>query len=476
MSNNNKFIQYTGLILLLLGVTACKVPDLPLATENKMLPFYYSTAKDSTNVAAVNWRNYFTDPDLVALIDSALQRNQELQIVLKEIEINRNEIMARRGEYLPFGNLAYATGAEKSGRYTWNGVSEEDLKNRPDKFPRFVGEQALLGIFSWELDVWKKLHNAKDAAVRRSIASVEGRNFLVTNLVAEIANAYYELIVLDNQLLIMQQNIDLQQNALEMVKVQKQAARINQLAVNRFEAQLISTQNLRYDIQQMIVETENRINFLLGRYPQPVQRRNQDLRTLTLPPIAEGIPAQLLANRPDVRQAEQQLEASKLDVRVARANFFPQFTLRAGIGFQAFNPLYLINPKSLTMNLLGDAVAPLVNRNAIRATYYNASARQVQSVFSYQQTLLNAYLEVMNQLASNQNYSRSFEVKAEQVDILSRSIGISESLFKSANADYTEVLLTQREALEAKMELTEIKKKQLNATINLYKALGGGWR
>ena len=121
-------------------------------------------------------------------------------------------------------------------------------------------------------------------------------------------------------------------------------------------------------------------------------------------------------------------------------------------------------------------MAPLVNRNAIRATYYNASAKQVQSVYVYQQTLLNAYKEVMNQLSSNQNYAQSFEVKAKQVDILNRSVDISESLFKSARADYTEVLLTQREALEAKMELTEIKKKQLNAVISLYKALGGGWR
>lgn len=459
-----------------LGLANCKIADLPLKSENKTLTAFYGAVKDSTNTAAVNWRNYFADPNLVALIDTALQGNQELNIALREIEMSRNEIMARKGEYLPFGSLAFGTGLERSGQYTWDGISEEDLKSRPDKFPAFVGDQTLMGVFSWELDVWKKLHNAKDAAVRRYLASIEGRNFVVTNLVAEIANAYYELIVLDNQLGIVQQNIDLQQNALELVRVQKQAARVNELAVNRFEAQLINTQNLRYDIQQMIVETENKINFLMGRYPQPIKRQTQDLRGISLPPLAEGVPAQLLANRPDVRQAEQQLEASKLDVKAARANFYPNFTMRAGVGFRAFNPIYLLDPKSIAVNMLGDMVAPLINRNAIRATYYNAGAKQIQSVYHYQQTLLNAYTEVMNQLSSNQNYAQSFEVKAKQVDILNRSIDISESLFKSARADYTEVLLTQREALEAKMELTEIKKKQLNATINLYKALGGGWR
>jgi outer membrane protein, multidrug efflux system len=476
MKRNSTFIQYMLFAFVVLGPVACKIADLPLKSENKTLPAYYGAAKDSANTAAVNWRNYFTDPNLVALIDTALQSNQELNIALREIEMGRNEIMARKGEYRPFADLAFGTGLERSGRYTWDGVSEEDLKSRPDKFPEFVGDQSLMGVFSWEVDAWDKLHNAKDAAIRRYLASIEGRNFVVTNLVAEIANAYYELIVLDNQLSIVQQNIDLQQNALELVRVQKQAARVNELAVNRFEAQLINTQNLRYDIQQMIVEAENKINFLLGRYPQPVKRQTQDLRGIELPPLAEGVPAQLLANRPDVRQAEQALEASKLDVKVAKANFYPNFTLRAGIGFRAFNPVYLLNPKSIAVNILGDMVAPLINRNAIRATYYNASAKQIQTVYSYQQTLLNAYTEIMNQLSSNQNYSQSFEVKTKQVDILNRSIDISESLFKSARADYTEVLLTQREALEAKMELTEIKKKQINATINLYKALGGGWR
>lgn len=459
-----------------IGLAGCKIADLPLPSENKTVPASYSIAKDSTNSVSVNWHNYFTDPNLIALIDTALQNNQELNIALREIEMTRNEIMARKAEYRPFGDLAFGTGVERSGRYTWNGVSEEDLKTRPDKYPAFVGDQALSGVFSWELDVWKKLHNAKDAAIRRYLATIEGKNFVITQIVSEIANAYYELLVLDNQLEIIKQNIDLQQNALEMVRVQKQAARVNELAVNRFEAQLISTQNLRYEIQQMIVETENRINFLTGRYPVPVKRSVQDLRSIDLPPLASGIPAQLLANRPDVRQAEQQMEAAKLDVQVARANFYPRLTLRAGVGFQAFNPVYLLNPRSVAFNVLGDLTAPLINRNAIKATYYNAGARQVQLVYSYQQTLLNAYTEVMNQLSSRQNYTQSFEVKAKQVDILNRSIDISESLFKSARADYTEVLLTQREALEAKMELTEIKKKQLNATINLYKALGGGWR
>ncbi len=473
----NKRIKKYGLFLVLIvALGSCKVENLPTKTVTNTLPDKYEASGDTTKAENILWRNYFSDSNLANLIDEALKNNQELNMMLHEIEISRNEIMARKGEYQPFGFLTAGLGGEKSGHYTWNGVSEEDAKTRTDKLPKYIGEQSLLGTFSWEIDVWKKLHNAKDAAVKRYLSGIEGRNFVVTNLIAEIANSYYELVVLDNQLETVQQNIGLQKDALEMVKVQKEAARVNQLAVNRFMAQVLNTENLKYEIQQQIIETENRINFLVARTPQPVKRNSANLNNIQFLKISAGIPSQLLSNRPDIRQAEQELEAAKLDIAVARAAFYPNITLRAGIGLQAFNPIYLINPKSIAVNVLGDLIAPLINKNAIKANYYNANEKQIQAVYKYEQTVLNAHLEVMNQLAGNKNYSESYLTKANQVEILSNSIEISNSLFKSARADYTEVLLTQREALEAKMELLEIKKKQLNAEVNIYKALGGGWK
>lgn len=463
-------------LLIALVTFGCKVEKLPTKIVNNSLPKNFGATKDSSTVATILWRKYFKDPKLTELIEEALKNNQELNIMQHEIEISRNEIMTRQGEYQPFGYVGGTLGVEKSGRYTWNGVSEEDLKTSPEKHPRFVGDQAALSTFSWELDPWKKLHNAKDAAVKRYMATIEGKNYLITNLIAEIARSYYELIVLDNELQIVQQNIALQQDALEMVKVQKEAARVNQLAINRFTAQLINTENLRFEIQQNIIETENRINLLAARYTQKIERNKSSLSSIQLLDIATGIPSDLLRNRPDIRKAEQDLEATKLDIAIAKANFLPNITLRAGLGLKAFNPLYLVNPKSLAFNLLGDIVGPLINKNSIKANYYNANEKQIQTVYQYEQIVLNAYLEVMNQLSASKNFGESYQTKANQVEILNSSIEISNSLFKTARADYTEVLLTQREALEAKMELTEIKRKKLSAEINLYKALGGGWQ
>lgn len=471
----NKINKYSLLIVVIMLMMACKTPAITGKQANSITPAAFKQSQDSANVANIKWASYFKDPYLVALIDTALQNNQELNITLQEIEISKNEVMARKGEYLPFLNLGAGAARVKEGKYTWNGLSEEDLKTNPDKAPKYFGDFMTGANFSWELDVWKKLHNAKKAAAIRYLSTVEGKNFLVTNLIAEIASSYYELMGLDNLLLIVQQNIELQKNALQLVKLEKEAAKVTQLAVNRFEAQLLNTQNLQYEIQQKIVEAENKINFLTGRYPKHIPRNTADFNNLINDPIFAGVPSQLLANRPDIRQAELELAAAKVDVAVAKANFYPSVSLKAGLGFQAYNPLYLIRPESILYNLGGELVAPLINKNAIKASYFTANAKQIQSVYHFEQSILNAHIEVVNQLSRMENFTRSYETKAREVDILTQSVVISNNLFRSARADYIEVLSTQREALDSKIELIEIKMKQLEAKVNIYKALGGGW-
>ncbi|WP_304069057.1 TolC family protein [Pedobacter glucosidilyticus] len=467
--------KYVLLVICMVWLGACKVPAISSKQENKSTPVSYVNSQDTLNTAKIKWKSYFKDPFLVALIDTALSNNQELNITLREIEISKNEVRARKGEYLPFINIGAAAGLDKAGKFTWDGFSEEDLKDNPDRGPKYVGDFKIGSFLSWELDVWKKLRNAKKAAVLRYLATVEGRNFMVTNLISEIASSYYELMALDNLLGIIQQNIALQDNALQIVKLQKEAAKVSQLAVNRFEAQLLYTKNLQFEIQQKLIETENRINFLTGRFPRRIQRNGAAFNNLEINAVSVGIPSQLLENRPDIHQAELELAAAKLDVRAAKANFYPSFSLQAGIGFQAFNPSYLLKPESILCNLAGDLVAPLVNKNAIKATYLNANEKQIQAVYNYERSILNAHIEVVNQLSRINNYTKSYETKAKEVDILTQSITISNSLFSSARADYIEVLSTQREALDAKIDLIEIKLKQLDAQVNVYKALGGGW-
>lgn len=463
-------------IFILFVVAGCKTIQGPVKTESKVVPQSFGMTTDSTTSAHIQWKNYFSDPNLLALIDSALKKNQEMNITLQEIEILRNEVRIRKGEYVPFVGLGLTAGVEKEGRYTRHGAVDANGEILPGRrFPEPLGNYEVAALASWEIDIWKRMRNVKKASALRYLAGQEGRNFLVTNLIAEIANSYYELMALDNQLNIIEQNIEIQTGALEIVKQQKSAAKLTQLAVNRFEAQLLNTTNRQYDIRQRITETENRLSFLTGSFPGGIPRSSIAFKDITLDSVRAGIPSQLLANRPDIRRAEFELEAAKLDLKSARANFYPAMRITGGVGLQAFNLSYIKSPESMLFNLAGDLVAPLVNRNAIKAQYNMASARQVQAVYDYERTILNAYVDVVNQLSYVQNFEKSYETKSKEVDILMRSITISNSLFQSARADYLEVLLTQREALESKMELVEIKQRQLNAKVNIYRALGGGW-
>ncbi|MBS1780852.1 MAG: efflux transporter outer membrane subunit [Bacteroidetes bacterium] len=469
--------KYIGLACLSLTYAACKTPGVAQRTANKNVPASYNSSQDTTNSAQLKWREYFTDPYLVALIDTALQNNQELNITLQEIQITRNEIRARKGEYLPFLGIRAGGGVDKVARYTNIGAMEANTEIEPGKeMPEPLPDYMIAATASWEADIWGKLHNAKRAAVNRYLASVEGKNFVITNLIAEVANSYYELLALDNQLAIVKKNIEIQNNALEIVKYQKDAARVTELAVRRFEAQVLHTKSLQYDIQQNIIEVENRINFLLARYPQPIARNADAFETLVPQTVHPGMPSQLLANRPDIRRAEQELAAAKLDIKVAKAQFYPSLGISASIGYQAFNPSYLLkSPESMLYSLAGDLMAPLVNRNAIKATYRTATSKQVQAAYNYERTLLNAYVEVANQIAKVGNLQQSYDLKSQQVDALTQSVTISNDLFRSARADYMEVLLTQKDALESKFELIETKRQQMNAVVNIYQALGGGW-
>jgi multidrug efflux system outer membrane protein len=475
----NKPLIYKCLTVacILIFVSACKTPALLTREVNREVPVSYGNGQDSTNSARLSWREYFADPFLKALIDTAISNNQELNITLQEIAISQNEVLARAGEYRPFVGLRGGAGIEKAARYTNRGSSEAttDIKpgrETPDPLPDFV-----LNLYAhWEVDIWHKLRNAKKAGVLRYLSSQEGRNFTITNIVAEIATSYYELLALDSQLSILNANIAIQTNALRIVRLQKESAKVSELAVQRFQAQVLNTQSLQYGIQQRITETENRINFLLGRYPQHVARETQNFETLVPSLIQTGIPTQLLENRPDIRQAELELSAAKIDVQVARANFYPSLGLTADLGLRAFNPIYLGRlPESLLASLVGDLAGPLVNKNAIKATYYSANARQIQAIYNYERTVLNAYMEVKNQLSNIDNLQSTYDLKAREVQALNQSITIANSLFSSARADYMEVLLTQRDALETRFDLIETKMQQMNATVNVYRALGGGW-
>lgn len=467
------------MLLMLTGILQSCVPTRNIRSEKSNLPnsFANESVSDTSNTSQIKWKQFFDDENLAMLIDTALVHNQELNIMLLKVDIAQNEIKARKGEYLPFVGVKTAAEVEKVGRYTSQGANDANTEIKDGKeFPEPLSNYQV-GVFAtWELDVWKKLRNSKKAATMEYLSTTEGKNFMVTNLITEIADSYFELQALDSKLAILNENLALQNNGLRTIRIQKEAAKATELGVQRLEAEVFKNTSELFAVRQEIVETENHLNFLMGRMPQPIVRNSNTFIEKKIQDVNVGIPSQLLLNRPDIRRAEFELQAAKLNTKVARANFYPSFTLKAGMGLESFDLKYITEtPTSLLYGLTGDMIAPLINRNGIKAAYYNANDKQLQAIFDYEKTILNAHIEVLNGMSKIENLSKSYEQKEQQVVALKNSIEITNKLFLSARADYMEVLLTQRDALEAKLQLVESKKEQLTARVHLYQSLGGGW-
>ena len=461
---------------ILLSVPSCKIPQLEKPTAGNAMPDSFNGRVDQDNSACIDLHEFFNDPMLTSLIDQAMFDNQELKILAQDIRIANNEVLARSGAYLPFFSLGGGAGVDKPGRFTRAGAVEDQLEIRPGHgFPEPLPDFLVATNVSWEIDIWKRLRNAQRSAALRYLGTADGRNYVVTRLVAEIAENYYELLALDKRLETLDNTIALQVRSLELAKAKKEAGRGTELAVQRFQAEVRKNQSEKLIIQQNIVETENRINFLAGRYPQTVERQKIEFLDLNLQALSVGVPAQLLQNRSDIRQAERELQAAGLEVQVARARFYPSLVLSAGVGYRAFNPKYLFTtPDSLIYNAAGDIVAPLINRRAIKADYLTANAQQLQAVYNYQRTVLNAFTEVINRISKVGNYGQALAIKRQQLESLEASVDSATKLFQNARAEYVEVLLAQRDLQDAKVVVIETKQQQLSAIVNAYQALGGG--
>jgi NodT family efflux transporter outer membrane factor (OMF) lipoprotein len=475
--------------MLLLVLPSCGIPKLRQAMPGPTLSANYragvNDANSLENSAQVPIEDFFNDPKLTSLICQALTGgNLELRILAEDVQIARNEVLGRSGQYLPFVNIGADAGMEKNSRYMPLGAAEHDLEYLPGKhFPGLPGNFLLAFDISWQLDIWRQLRNLRDSAKLRFFATNEGRNYVITRLVAEIAENYYMLMALDKRIENLNSIIALQERTLEIARARFIGARITALPVQRFQAEVRKNQSQRLIAQQAIIQVENRINFLVGRYPQPVERNTGNFIDLNLHALSLGVPAQLLLNRPDIRQAERELAAAGLDVMAARARFFPAVALtgplgplgpNGPIGTQAFSPQYLFAPGSLLVSLAADVVVPLINKRGIRADYKTANARQLQAVYNYQRKILNAYTEVVTRVAKVQNYSRSIELRKQQVTALEAAVDFAVDLFRNARIEYVDVLFAQRDLWDARLELIDTKQEQLSAIVNVYQALGGG--
>ena len=480
MKLKRKYNIYPLLLAGVITVTGCKVTQPVKKADAIESPETFASQTDSVSIATIKRSDFFTDKDLVALIDTAIQNNLDLKIAIQRMEMANANIMMAHGAMLPTVQAEVSGGGRKFGDYTMDGVGNYDTNFSPNlddnrKLPAPFLPDYFAGLrSSWEVDIWGKLKTQRKAAYTRYLATEKARQAVTTSLVAQVASMYYSLINLDTELDIIKKNIALQESAVETIKVQKEAGGANELAVKQFQAQLLNTKSLEIDINQKIVALENQINFLLGRFPQTIERSTTLDQSLPNK-IQAGIPTQMLRRRPDVRQAELEMLANYEDQQAARLAFLPSLNITAMLGFNAFKGNLIFNPGSLAYNALGGLTAPLLNRKALKAGQKRAEAASLEALFAYNKSILNGFQEVHTSLNKIENSKKITELKKEEVAVLQQAVTTSRDLFRTGYATYLEIIMAQKSVLEAELTLTDVQTDQYLALIELYRSVGGGW-
>ena len=471
MKTKSKLYYVITILVILISIVACKTPQatMPKDTLKDSLP---TLSKDSSVTISPAWREFFQDPMLQKLIETALQNNQDLKITLQELAIAKSAITAKQSALLPSVTANIGAGVSKVGRYTAEGAGNVGTEITPGhNIPTVIPDLSPSLQVDWTIDLWNKLNSGKKAAVERYLASEAGQRAIKSQLVADVAENYYLLLALDYKLSVMQQYISLQKDAVRIAQIQKEADADTQLAVEKFEAELAKAQADEYLLRQSIVETENNLNLLLGRFPQTIQRTKVDFLQLPMPTTAHSLSTQLLLQRPDVIQAEHQLKAAKWDVETARKEFLPSFNISAAIGLNAFNPKYLFKlPESLVFNALGGLTAPLINKKAIQANFAQADALQIEALYNYDKTLLTAFIETSTLQSKISNIKLLQQFKQKQSDALIKAVSAAQKLYLNNRATYLEVIDSERGQLDCKMELIDAKSQQLSTLIEMYSA------
>lgn len=470
------------LLALAFGVGACKVGQTPTPQKAGLPARFPGHEKDSLSQILPTWKNLYFDSSLSALIDQALVRNFDYRLAMQRVQIFRAGVVFNKGNNLPDLNANVGLGVRRFGEFTMDGVGNFDTRFSPNlnanqRVPDPLPDYYLGLQSSWEIDLWGKLKNRRKAAFSRFMAGEAGKNLVLTSTIAEVASAYAHLLALDNELSIYRENILLQEKALEAVRIQKQTGQANQLAVEIMEAQLLGSREKELEVQQQIIQSENRLHILLGQFPQTLIRNQKALDQPVPALLKAGLPSGMLQNRPDIQQAEWEMAAAGADVRAAKTAFFPSLNLGAALGLQSFKAALLLEmPASVAYNGVGGLVAPLLNRRQLKAQLLQAETEQKMAYIQYEQVLVRSFSEAYNAMTLLENIKKMIEIKNQEVALLRNAVTTSGDLFRTGRASYLEVNTAQKNALQSQLELVNLKKMQFQAMVELYRALGGGWK
>ncbi len=421
--------------------------------------------EDSLSLSEVSWKELFTDPQLIAYIEEGLEQNIDIRIALQQIEAANAYYRQGKAGNLPNLNA--------------NGQVTHQILSKNSQFGTFfdgsLTQFDLTGTLSWEADIWGRIRSNRRAAEATYLQSVAAHQAVKTQLISSIASVYYQLLALDEQLRITQQTIATREVGLETTIALKEAGNVTEVGVKQTEAQLYSAQALLIDIRTNIKLLENTMAILLGKSPEDIERSSLDEQSIVAD-VNVGFPVQLLRNRPDVIAAEYNLVNAFELTNVAKANFYPSLNISATGGFQSLELDKLLNVNSLFANIVGGITQPIINGRRIRTQYEVAQAQEEQALLRFRQSILTASREVSDALYTFEAAEEKIEIKTKEFAAYDTATTYSEELLNNGFANYLEVLTARENALYSQLDLINARFDRLNAIVELYRALGGGWQ
>jgi NodT family efflux transporter outer membrane factor (OMF) lipoprotein len=467
---NRQTLFFLALIILL---SACRVgkeykqPSLELPKQFTSVSF-----ADTSSIADIDWKNFFTNPTLLELIDRGIQYNQDLLIAVKHIDIAQQQFKQARMLQLPEVNAQATATISRPSDNSLNGISIKSFLGKS-----YVENYSAAVNLSWEADIWGKIRGQKEIALAEYMRTVEAAKAVRTQLVADIAQGFYNLLMLDQQLAIARKNLSLNDSFLVATRLLKDAGIGNALGVEQAESQKLSTALLIPQLEQSIAIQENALQVLTGQLPGPVSRTSLLNEIPVGDNLSTGLPVAMVSRRPDVRTTEMELVGANARVGVAQANMYPALNITAGGGLESFKASNWFSIPGSLFGLAGGAIMqPVFKRRELKTQFEVAKIQREEAVIKFRQSVLQATSEVVNALVQVDKLKQQYQIATGQVDTLHRAVFNAQLLFRSDMANYLEVITAQANALQAELNLASIRRQQLSAVVELYRSLGGGWK
>ncbi|HEY6803082.1 MAG TPA: efflux transporter outer membrane subunit [Pyrinomonadaceae bacterium] len=454
--------------LLVSSVAGQNKTAAPVTAPNTFRGADNAAVADQTSIADVNWFEVFKDPELQSLVKSALVQNYDVRLAVARIDAARANLGLARSDQFP----QFGAGADlATSRLSQNGPSGAAASGGGRSF----GE-VFLNLLTFEVDVWGRLRQRTKAARAELRASEEDRKAVLTTVVSDVAAGYFSLLELDSELEIAKRTLATRQQSLELIKARATGGLATALDVRQAEELVYQASRTIPDTERLIQQTENQLKFLTGNTPGPITRGQSLVQQQTLPAVPVGLPSSLLARRPDIRAAEENLIAQKALVSAAKKAYFPTISLTGLLGFQSDQLSSLFTGASRAWSFIPQVTQPIFTAGRLKSDVKFARAQQEFALVQYQQAIQNAFREVSDALIQ---YQKVKEIQTQQellVETLRDRSRLAHLRYEGGVDTLLNALDADRELFDAEVNLTQVKRNELLSLVQLYKALGGGWQ